>query len=152
MKEMRLTRFQFTIFAALILMFMIPQVANAGVNGSSSSPDFSVLQFYEGKVTHISSTEELLTIQVDITPVAYDQNGQARAWYYTEEVEFRFSYDPYTEIDDPFYYSKRLDIRDNNGNYYLASGYLDLVGTVYDFPYKDWKTGIYKGTIGCYIY
>lgn len=136
MKEMRVTRVQFIIFAALLLMFMIPQAAHAEVNGSNSS-DIFVVQSQEG----------------DITPVVYDQNGQARQWYYEAEInDHRVIYEPGQTVKDKVYLKALTNIPDVNGNYYIAEGYLNLVGTVYDFPNKNWVTGIYSGTVGCFIY
>lgn len=148
---MKLIRFnKMIVFAMLLFVVMIPQVASAEVDGSFS--DFSTVPFQEGDVLQISPTEQILITGVHVTPLVYDQNGQMRAWYYTIETKERVTYEPDQTVEQQIYRYQRLDIRDVNGNYYIAEGYLDLISVAYDFPEDGWKTATYEGTIGCYIY
>ena len=147
---MKMKSVRFIVFSALLCMFMIPQSASAEVNKMPSN--FYELKSQEGKDIYISSTEKALITQVNITPVMYDQYGQARAWYYTENVTVESIYTPNETVSSQIYVRREIAILDVNGKNYIAEGYLDLAGTLYDYPEKGYKTGLYEGTVGCYIY
>jgi len=147
---MKSVRCKIIVFAMLLFVVMFPQAASAEVN--ENFLDFSTTQFREGDILQISPTEQLLITGVNVTPLAYDQNGQMRAWYYSIDVEHVVTYLPNQTVEAQIFYQRVTNITDTNGIYYVAQGYLDLVSIAYDFPEKGWKTATYAGTIGCYIY
>ena len=95
--KMKSVRCKIIVFAMLLFVVMFPQAASAEVN--ENFLDFSTTQFREGDILQISPTEQLLITGVNVTPLAYDQNGQMRAWYYSIDVEHVVTYLPNQTVE-----------------------------------------------------